>query len=419
MEYIANLTSYFSMTSSSRAFDLQNPWRKKRGYKSGYLDRTILPHLIEHLESEQVLGIIGSRQVGKSALIMMLIEHLIKSGVSPKNIFYFNLDSYDLQTLFSRPHDLIDFLGESDGRKYVFVDEVQTLKTPGLFLKELYDLRLPIKIVYSGSSYTEIRAKTKEHLVGRVREFRIERLSFDEYKKFRSPVSSEVALRDYILYGSYPAVALAKKSLERKRRIRDIHNDYIRKDIVELLKVEDTDSFNKLLTILAHQTGTLVNLEHLSRFSGLSREEVGKYISTLEQTFIIEILRPFHRNYRKEITRMPKAYFLDLGLRNSLLNAFQPIELRDDLGRLFENFCLLQLLADDPYRENTIRFWRTTNQTEIDFMVESGRELKAIEAKWSDAKEPRSFRTIREHYPGVDAEVWTRGRFVDHGNGAG
>lgn len=394
-------------------FQLQNPWRYSNNYKFYFAKRNILPELIKNLKNKKILGLIGSRQVGKSSLLYLLIEHLLNSKVNVKNIFYFNLDNFTLHELFENISTLFDFIGQERGRVYIFIDEIQRLKNPGLFLKEIYDLNLNIKIIYSGSSQIEIKSKLKEHLVGRVRQFEIQRLSFGEYLAFRKPITKKEAFEEYIIHGGYPEVALSKNNNEKKLILRDIYQAYIQKDIIELLHVENPTAFNKLLILLAHQIGSLLNIENLAGNLKIKRKEVEKYISILENTFIIKRIYPFYKNYKKEITKTPKIYFLDLGLRNLLLKDFFPTDLRDDKGKLFENFYFLELLHQDPYALNTINYWRTTNQTEIDFIIKSEKSLQAIETKWDKISTPKSFYTLKTYYPKIKTKVISKNNILN------
>ncbi|MCF8234402.1 MAG: ATP-binding protein [Bacteroidales bacterium] len=355
---------------------------------------------------------LGSRQVGKSSLLMLLIKHLLQTGISSNDIFYFNLDDMKLHALFKNLPRFIEFLGKSESRKYVFVDEIQRLDSPGLFLKEVYDLKRNIKIIYSGSSQLEIKAKTKEHLVGRSRIFTINRLTFQEQLGFASPITKNEAFNNILLYGSYPAVAKETREVEKQLRIKDIYQAYVQKDLVDFLDLKDADLYNKLLIRIAMQTGDLLSTESIAKSLKTTRKTVEEYLSILEQTFICKRIYPFHKNYKKEITKTPKIYFLDLGLRNFILNNFNNLNVRTDKGSLFENFVLTEILSNDYYSMNKINFWRTTNKTEIDFIVQGQAGLQAIEVKWSDNKTPRSFKSIESHYPGIKCKLTTTDDFV-------
>ena len=395
-------------------FELQNPWRLDSGYQFNYENREILDVILDNLSNNKLIGLVGSRQVGKSSLLYILISHLLESGQADSaQIFYFNLDDIMLHELFTNVPNFIQFIGNDRQKKYVFIDEIQRLENPGISLKEIYDLKLNLKIFYSGSSQLEVKSKLKEHLVGRARQFEIQRLNFNEYVHFRKPITKNQALADILIYGSYPEMAEMKTDMEKKLLLKDIYQSYVQKDVADFLKVDNITAFNKLLVLLANQIGSLLKIDNMANSIQISRATIGKYLSVLENTFIIKRIYPFYKNYKKEITKSPKIYFLDLGLRNFILNNFNPLELRDDVGKLFENFYLINRLAEDHYSMNKINYWRTTNQTEIDFVVEGGNFLEAIEVKWEKKKAlPKAFQTFCAYYPDSSAKVFSREDFL-------
>lgn len=395
-------------------FELQNRWRTTPKFFQQFKPRAILPTIVQNLENQKILGLIGSRQVGKSSLLYLLIDHLLHASVPTERIFYFNLDDLKLHELFANLPDFIHFIGGTDiPRTYVFLDEVQRLPTPGLFLKEVYDLQLPLKIIYSGSSQLEVKSKLKEYLVGRARQFEIHRLAFTEYLEFTAPMTRTQALTDMLLYGGYPGVAKESHAEEKMLCLNDVYQSYVQKDLVEFLKIEQLDAFNKLLILLANQIGALLNLDSLANQLRITRQLVEKYLLMLESTFIITRIYPFHGNYSKEIIKTPKIYFLDTGLRNYILNNFNPLLARNDVGALFENFYLLELLKTDHYGQKKISFWRTTNQTEIDFVISSGNVAEAVEVKWDKVTPPKSFQTLAKYYPKIIPRVVTKQAFLE------
>lgn len=393
-------------------FSLQNPWRSDSEYSFDLKKRDILPTILSNLKHKKIIGLLGSRQVGKSSIIYLVINHLLKSQINKSNIFYFNLDDLKLHDLFDNLPIFIQFLGKEKERKYVFIDEIQRLNTPGLFLKEVHDLGLNIKIFYSGSSQLEIKSKLKEHLVGRARQFEIHRLGFEEYINFSQPITRKQALQDILIYGSYPAIALEQDKTEKKLSIKDIYQSYIEKDLVDFLNIGNINAFNRLISILAYQSGRLLNIDSLARSIRISRVETEKYVNILEQTFIIRRVYPFHKNYKKEVTKTPKIFFLDLGLRNYSLNNFNTFEGRQDIGELFENFHFLEMLQSDPHGLNKINYWRTTNQTEIDFIHIKENKTEAIEVKWDKETIPKSFKTLAKYYPNIPAKVLTHKEYL-------
>jgi len=398
----------------SEIFALQNPWRNNSEYSFKLKGRNIFKVLVQNLRNELILGLVGSRQVGKSSIIYLMIDHLLKNKISVSSIFYFNLDDLKLHELFASVPDFLHFLGNGHEKKYVFIDEIQRLNSPGLFLKEVFDLKRNVKIIYSGSSQLEIKAKTREHLVGRARIFQINRLSFSEFLEFAAPITKTEALYQMMIFGSYPSVAKETDRLEKKLRLRDIYQSYIQKDLTDFLQLEKVDGFNKLLVHLANQTGDLLNIHSLTKVVALNRQEIERYLNILEYTFICSRVYPFYKNYSKEITKTPKIYFLDLGLRNYILNQFQPILQRQDVGKLFENFYFTERISNDLYSFDKINFWRTTNQTEIDFIVQNETGMEAIEIKWEKTSVPKSFQTLQQYYPDITVSVVTHKDFTEN-----
>ncbi len=171
----------------------------------------------------------------------------------------------------------------------------------------------------------------KEYLVGRIGQFEIHRLSFDEYREFRAPITRNEALENIMIYGSYPEIANLTNATEKKLSIKDIYQTYIQKDVVNFLNIDNITAFNNLLIFLANQVSSLINIDALSNSLGISRKNVEKYITILENTFIIKRIYPYYKNYSKEVIKTPKVYFLDLGLRNYIINNFNPLNLRNDI----------------------------------------------------------------------------------------
>lgn len=376
----------------------QNPWWEQKDFKFNIFFRNILPELINNLTNDKILALIGSRQVGKTSLLYLLIEHLLKT-VKPTNIFYFNLDDFEIQSLFASANTFLQYIKTDESTKYIFIDEVQRLENPGLFLKSIHDLKLNLKIIVSGSSQLELRAKLKEFLVGRLRQLEIPRLTFSEMIKLSPNIPQKSILENMMMYGSYPEIAKQDNIEEKKLLLNDIYKTYLQKDVADFAKIENINAFNKLLILLAAQIGSLLNIHHLANTLRISSQKIAHYLDILEGTFIIKRLYPFFQNYKKEISKTPKIYFMDLGLRNLLLTNWQTLQLRADQGALFENLVFLELYNQDVYKLKHYHFWRTTNQTEIDFIIEDGTNLKALEAKYSNNKNPKSFTTFKKYYP--------------------
>jgi len=360
-----------------RFFEIKNPWRTGGELKPPAIRRHLLDRLPNWLADDDVVVIHGPRRVGKSTLLLALIrELLVEHRVPKKKIFYFDIDTLDCSDVLASPSTLIDFIGVPEDRTYVFIDEVQRLESPGLFLKGVRDLGLPIKLFVSGSSSIELRSKVRETLSGRKRIVRMGGLSWSEYSALGQ---ADQGWQKFLLHGGYPAVVLAEGEAEKRRLLLEYFESYLDRDIDAVLRVDRMDVFRELLRLLAFQAGSLVNLNELASTLRVGRDLLRRYLSYLEETFIVRRLRPFSRNPRKEVSKMPKVFFADLGWRNLVGPGFIGWDQRTDHGALLENAVELWLHERFPLAE--IRFWRSQAKAEVDFVVDDGGRLHAFEVK--------------------------------------
>lgn len=367
------------------------------------IERDIIKEIIPWLKREEIIVVIGARQTGKSVLLYQLIYDLLLPRT--QNIHYFNLDIPHHLRFFSNPDRLIDLVVKSKGKAYIFIDEIQRLRDSGLFLKGIYDLHLPVKLVVSGSSALEIKSKVHEALTGRKVVFQLNPFNFNELYRALSPNKNfnnisksarfhKAVLGHYLTYGSYPAVALAKNNKFKLQLLQEIFQSYLEKDVKDFLKIENENAFRNLVKILASQIGNLVNKDELSNTLGIHKHTLENYLFYLEQTFIVDFVRPFYKNPRKELLKSPKIYFRDLGIRNFAIGGFGDFEFRPDRGGLFENFsylCLKGLLGNST----PLHFWRTKAGAEVDFVVTPGLTSIPFETKAADLKEFKISRSLR------------------------
>lgn len=399
-------------------FYYQNPWHKGKLSEFLYIQRDIMPDLVRWLDDRETLVVIGPRQAGKSTLLKALIKFLLEERkIESKDIFYFNLDDVRIIKFLSAPEDFIKFIQSFSSRQaYIFIDEAQRLENPGLFLKCIYDLGLSFKLIISGSSSLELKSKIFETLTGRKIVFRLFPFSFGEFLKTK-PFFSEFKifkswndlvfqnkmylaplneyLEEYVIYGGYPRVVLEQDLVKKKELLWEIYSSYVEKDIVNFLKIELPDKFNSLVKVLASQVGNLVNIHELTNTLGMNRLTIEKYISILKGTFVISKVLPFYRNIRSEISKMPKIYFNDTGLRNSAIDNFGEVSVRPDKGELLENFIYTQI-KESGFLKN-VRFWRTKTGGEVDFVAEFGKEIIGFESKFASFTKP-SFPRSLSHF---------------------
>ena len=370
-------------------FNIRNPWQKNKKFlvPKNYISRNLENKLKPHLNSDDISIIYGSRQIGKTTLVYKLIQDLHEKGASRRDLFYFSADDKLFRDTFKEPSSLLGFVMERKKKKaYIFIDEAQRMSNPGIFLKNLYDYKIKdIKIIATGSSSLEIKSKIIEYLPGRKKVFMLYPLSFGEireYKGLRETEAIKKAWQEYLIYGAYPKVFLAPNSKDKKQELNDIYESYIKKDISGYLNIEKPAKFNHLALLLADQIGGLININELTNTLALNRATLEKYITMLEDTFAVKKVFPFFQNPRTEITKMPKIYFLDLGLRNAILKRFNKIDERTDTGKLAENYVFSQFEYNKDI-DTEINFWRTKSGAEIDFVVRKGDGIDLFEVKYN------------------------------------
>ncbi len=376
------------------------------------IKRKLFEELKDHLFKKEISFIVGPRQAGKTTLMLLLKDYLKKRG---EKTLFLNLDIEQDKEFFSSQSRLVKKIElEIGGQKgFVFIDEIQRKEDAGLFLKGIYDMNLPYKFITSGSGSVELKEKIHESLVGRKRLFELSTLSFEEFTNFRTEYKYENRLSDFFLvessrvydlleeylnFGGYPRVVLEKELTEKRKLINEIYQSYIERDIYYLLKLQKTEAFSNLVKIMASQIGNLVNLSELSSTLGISVKTVKNYLWYLEKTFIIQKNFPYFKNVRKEITKSPVFYFYDLGLRNFASGDFGFLK---DMGFVFQNFVFNILKEKTRISSSKVCFWRTKDKAEIDFVVDSGKDLIPIEVKYKKLtipKIPRALRSFIEKY---------------------
>jgi len=355
--------------------------------------RKIADELIKYLDLDEIIVLHGARQVGKTYILYWLKDYLENIE---KDVFYIDLeDSRNKKILDLGVNEFIDLLREEghapkkNNKIYVFIDEIQYLKNPSEFLKLVADHYKNIKLIISGSSSFEIKSKFKDSLVGRTVNFEIFGLSFEEFLIFRKyHYNSSTKLtgkkidelklmyKEYILFGAYPKIALTNAVEIKEKRLQQIIDTYVRKDIRDLANIEDIESFNKLLEVLASQSGQLVNISELANTCKLSKPTIEKYLFILEQTYILKLVRPYHRNIRSEISKQPKVFFYDTGLMQMLwLKELQ----KELIGEAFEISVFSELVK--KYKKDDIYYWRTKNKKEIDFILKDKKNVVPFEVK--------------------------------------
>ena len=373
-----------------------NPWLKKPGLpisNDGYISRLQTEKLLLSEWDNLWLVLVGPRQAGKTTLAKHLSQTLIKQKRF-ETLLYLNCDLIDIRQWLTSPLFIKEAIDEFHLEKpIILIDEVQRLENPGLLLKACADLELNIKMMATGSSQLEMKSKVQEYLTGRHLETLVLPLSYEEIGN---------AHESQLIYGCYPAVV---KSTEKAILLRQIYQDYITKDIIEILKVSKPDTMQKLITLIAHSAGQLINYNHLATDCLVSVSTIHNYLSILENTYTISRVTPFVGNKRKEITSNPIFYFIDNGFRNqSLHNLSMALDTRQDVGLLIQSMVFQEILKFKVQRfyDFTIHFWRTQSGAEVDFVLYKNADcLIPIEAKFRMMNSPvvtRSFRSFIDAY---------------------
>ncbi len=361
------------------------------------IQRSVINEIVSFLDTDDVIVVHGARQVGKTSILMY-----IRSELESRNekVFYIDLeDGRYVRVLDQGVDEFLVYLREEgykldeyhqDRKKlYVMIDEIQYLENPSSFLKLLADHHRYLKVIVSGSSSFEMKSKFKDSLVGRTVNFVVYPLSFEEFLTFKGipfqpaprytekkTAELQLLFTEFVLYGGYPKIVLTDDVSIKERYLQQIIDTYIRKDIRDLADIKDVDKFNRLVEILASQSGNLLNIAELSNTCNLARPTVERYLFLLEQTYILRLVRPFSQNLRTEITKTSKVYFYDTGLMQMLwLKRLQ----REVLGSVFETSVFAELVKN--YGRDSIYYWRTTDKKEIDFILRQPDYALPIEVK--------------------------------------
>lgn len=364
-------------------------------------------NLEKYLKPNKVLVIYGSRQAGKTTLLKSFLartklRYKLDSGDSIKAQEILNSQDFSRITEYVSGYDLLA------------IDEAQRIPNVGQGLKIIVDQVPGIKVIATGSSSFELAGQIGEPLTGRKRTLTLYPLSQIELSEIYNPHEIKERLPEWLIFGGYPEAVTAKTKQEKRDVLGEIVNSYLLKDILELERVKGSKILLDLLRLLAFQIGSEVSLTELGEKLALDYKTVGRYLDLLEKSFVIFSLRGFSKNLRKEVTKKSKYYFFDTGIRNAVISNFNELDLRDDVGRLWENFLAAERIKTQEYRKISANnyFWRTWDQKEIDWIEEREGKLFGFEFKFSkkEAKIPQDF--LRA-YPGSKVETVHSENYLD------
>ena len=354
--------------------------------------RTINENIRQEVsEGKKAVVLLGARQVGKTTLLRSLFAD---SG----DMLWLDGDASNTRLLLT-PQSVEQLRAIIGRHRIIVIDEAQRIPDIGIVLKLIIDNIPQVKVIATGSSSFELANKTTEPLTGRKRQFTLYPLSFSEMVGHHGLLSETNLLAHRLIYGYYPDIVNSPG--EERRLLQELSDSYLYKDILVLDKIRKSEQLTRLLRALAFQIGSQVSYTELGQLCGLDNKTVYKYITVLEQTFVIFKLGSYSRNLRNELKASRKFYFADNGIRNALIADFRPVELRDDVGKLWENFIVSERFKRNNYAESYANpwFWRTQAQQEIDYLEEQDGHLSAYEFKWNPAAKAKQPKAFSDAYP--------------------
>lgn len=356
------------------------------------INRYLKTQIEKNLKKGHVTALFGARRTGKTTLMNMISQSL-----SHNKVLVLNGEDYDVaRILSSRRQETLNNLVA--GYEYVFIDEAQNVPDIGLNLKLLVDTQPLVSVFATGSASFDLKNQIGEPLTGRSRFFSLYPLALGELAD--GYMDSLKLLPALMLYGSYPQIVESDDLKEKRHILESIRNGYLLKDVLQLENVKDSLFVMNLLRMLAFQIGNDVSYNELAVNLNTTVKTIQRYLDILEKAFIIFRLYGFSRNLRKEITKTPRFYFWDNGIRNVVISNFNPIDIRDDTGKLWENFCISERIKKQVYLErfSNFYFWRTYDQQEIDLIEITDEKKAAFEFKWGE-KEAKAPKAFIENYP--------------------
>jgi predicted AAA+ superfamily ATPase len=368
------------------------------------VSRIKLEEINSYLFKGKAILIFGARQVGKTSLI--------KAAIKPFPFIWMNGDESDTQILLENitTDRLRALIGD---KKILVIDEAQMIHNIGLLIKRMVDSFPEIQVIASGSSAFELADKTKESMVGRKEEIQLFPLTYNEMVAHTNFVEETRLVPHRLVFGYYPEVVT--NTGKEEKILNDLTDAFLYKDILNLEGVKKSATLQKLVKMLAFRIGSEISFTSLANDLGINRLTVEKYIDILEKNFIVFSLHAFSRNQDNELKKGRKVYFWDNGLRNRIVQNFKPIELRDDVGALWENFVVSErkkkLIYENQYKETY--FWRNTQQAEIDFLEVRNGDIDAYEIKYSPKQKVRFTKSFTGKYLPKSTNVIHKENFWD------
>ncbi len=349
----------------------------------------------------------GARRVGKT----MLIQRILKNHAG--RIYAGSGDDFDLTEIISS-QSKARIVGAFDYYEVVFIDEAQQIPDIGMGLKILIDNLPELTIIATGSSLFDLSNVLGAPLTGRSFMYQLFPIAMSEIASQFGKFEILSNLDNYLIYGTYPEVLNAQSPKEKVKYLTTLRNAYLFKDILLSDNIRNSSKLIDLLRLIAFQIGHVVSLNELANQLGIAKQTVGRYLHLLEKAFIIKKINGFSRNMRKEVTKSHRYYFYDNGIRNAVINNFNPLSMRNDQGMLWENYLFMERIKKQEYQSiySNNYFWRTYDKKEIDLVEEREGQLFGYEFKLG-TKKIKPPRLWIEIYPNAHWQLINRENFLD------
>ena len=346
-----------------------------------YLVRDLSKSIIRKLQPNKVVIVLGASGVGKTMLVQEVLDQLDEPVLRLNGDDVYVHDRLSIRSVENYKQILGSF-------KLLFIDEAQKIPDIGSKLKLMVDEIEGLRIIISGSSSFDIYQETGEPLTGRKYAFHLFALSESEYNQVENTISKTDKLRERLIFGNYPELLHIPDRIDKVDYLNEMVSSYLLKDILVFESIKNSQKIFNLLRLIAFQIGGEVSLQELGNQLGISKNTVEKYLDLLAKVFILHRVEGFSKNLRKEITKNSRWYFLDNGIRNAVIANFNPIESRNDVGALWENYMISERLKYQEYKRLSSNnyFWRTHDQQEIDWVEERDGALFGYEFKWKETK---------------------------------
>jgi len=372
-----------------------------------YIKRNITKNIINKLKPNKVVIVLGARRVGKTVLVKKILNQLKEPFLS--------LNGEDINVHDKLANRTIENYKQLIGSfKLLYIDEAQKIPDIGLKLKLMVDEINGLKIIVSGSSSYNLSRDAGEPLTGRKYTFNLFGLSESEYNQVENRIVKIDKLRERMIFGNYPELLHLPNKADKIDYLNEMVSSYLLKDILVYENIKNSQKIFNLLRLIAFQLGGEVSLQELGKQLGISKNTVEKYLDLLSKVFIVHKVEGFSRNLRKEITKNSRWYFFDNGIRNAIIANFNPIESRNDVGQLWENYMICERIKYQEYNRISSNnyFWRTYEQQEIDWVEERNGALFGYEFKWKESKVkiPSQWKNA---YPNSFFEVINSSNFED------